>query len=569
MVSQLKCWEFSKCHEEACPAYKVREFRCWLVSGTRCHKEMQGKFAEKIEMCLACEIFNTNLDAHSTKETLAVLCEQLSESGRMVAEKEEKLTRTNLELALGLSEVFVALKKMASGDPDVHLDERSNHESVASLKKLVNETAFSLKEMVNLSHEFAMGLTEHFDVLHRVSKGDLKTRVGGHSQVQLLERLKELTNEMIEGVSREIAERKESEAALKQSEDRHRSVFENTGTATVIIEDNMIISLQRHLQDQLQHARKMEAIGTLAGGIAHNFNNLLGIIIGNTDLAMDDIEQWSEARNNLEEVRKASLRAKQMVRQILRFSRDKKGSLELLKPGSLVASSLKLLRASVPSSVQILEEISSKSAILADPAQINQVLVNAVSNAVNAMEGEGTVRVSVADVAHNASAPEQKEGLSPGDSVLLSVSDTGPGIPHDIIHRIFDPYFTTRGFAEGAGLGLAVVHGIVKNHGGAVFAKSEPGKGATIQIFIPIASEDVLKAGTSEEPGAAKIRILFVDDEEAIVKLGQQIVSRLGYEVIATSDAFEALDAFRGDPDGFDLVMTDMAMPQMTGMELA
>jgi len=263
MVSQLKCWEFFKCHEEACPAYNVRECRCWLVSGTRCQKEMQGKFADKMDMCLACEVFDTNLDAHSAKETLAVLCEQLSESGKMVAEKEEKLTRTNLELALGLSEVFVALKKMASGDPDVHLDERSNHESVASLKKLVNETASSLKQMVSLSHEFAMGLTEHFDVLHRVSKGDLKARVGGVSHVQLLERLKELTNQMIDGVSREIAERKESEAALKQSEDRHRSVFENTGTATVIIEDDMIISMANTEFERLSGYSKKEIEGKM------------------------------------------------------------------------------------------------------------------------------------------------------------------------------------------------------------------------------------------------------------------------------------------------------------------
>jgi len=329
-------------------------------------------------------------------------------------------------------------------------------------------------------------------------------------------------------------------------------------------------TFQRQLQAQLQHAQKMEAVGTLAGGVAHHFNNLLAIIMGHADLAMDEIGQWSQARYHLEEVQKASLRAKEMVRQILRFSHPVERALEPVKLGPLVESSLNLLKASVPSNVQIREEISSKSTILADPAQINRVLVNVVSNAVNAMEGGGTVRVSLADVTHDASAREDRQGFRPGDYILLSVSDTGQGIPPEIIDRIFDPYFTTWGLAEAAGMGLAVVHGIVKSHGGTVFAKSEPGEGATIQIFLPRAQGDVPdETGISEGPVTGKRRILFVDDDEAIVNLGQQILSRLGYAVIATNDALDALNAFRRDPKGFDLVVTDMTMPGMTGMELA
>ena len=224
MQNHVKCWEFFDCDEKGCPVHKSQDPKCWLVEGTHCRKEIQGKFLEKIEMCLQCEAFDKNIDVNTMGQTLRVVNEQFVEFRKMVEERDRELESTSMELALGLSEVFEVLRRISSGDPSVRMPETSNLELISKLKHMVNLTAEDISEIVNLSHEFAMGLAEHFDVLHRVSQGDLAARVSGSLPVELLESLRKVTNQMIESVSSEIAERKRAEAVARKSEENYRRV---------------------------------------------------------------------------------------------------------------------------------------------------------------------------------------------------------------------------------------------------------------------------------------------------------------------------------------------------------
>lgn len=233
MNRTVKCWEFFECDKTECPVYQSKEPRCWLISGTHCRDEIQGRFLEKIEMCLECEPFTANVDLDSLSDTLSVVNEQFTEFRRMVAERDRELEGISLELAVGLSEVFEALKKISSGDPSVKISEVSDFDLITKLKHMVNLTGENLAEMVDLSHEFAMGLAEHFDALHRLSQGDLTARVAGSSQVELLERLKKVTNQMIESVSTEINDRQRAEGALQTAHhDLELRVKERTAELT-------------------------------------------------------------------------------------------------------------------------------------------------------------------------------------------------------------------------------------------------------------------------------------------------------------------------------------------------
>jgi signal transduction histidine kinase len=215
MQKQVKCWEVLGCNDKACPVYKSKELDCWLVPGTHCHNEIQGKFLEKMEMCLQCEPFKKNMNHSSLEMTLKVVNKQFQDFRRLVDERDRELETISLELALGLSEVFEALKRISSGDPDVRTPESSQLELIAKLKEIVNRTAENLADIVHLSHEFAIGLAEHFDVLNRVSKGDLTARVYGTSRVELMGALKKVTNQMIGSVSKEITERQRAEQRLE------------------------------------------------------------------------------------------------------------------------------------------------------------------------------------------------------------------------------------------------------------------------------------------------------------------------------------------------------------------
>jgi two-component system, cell cycle sensor histidine kinase and response regulator CckA len=343
-----------------------------------------------------------------------------------------------------------------------------------------------------------------------------------------------------------------------------KPVTMESGNQFVIYED---ITNQEQLEDQLRQAQKMESMGTLAGGIAHDFNNILGIILGNAELAMDDIYEGNPARLNLQEIRTAGLRAKDVVRQLLSFARKTAVEKKTTNIAPIIIESLKLMRASIPTSIEIRQNITEEvDTILADPTQINQVLINLCTNAHHAMPDGGILEVSLKNVELDEDATAQYSDLDPGPYVHLTVADTGQGMNPEIKGRIFDPYFTTKDIGKGTGLGLSVVHGIVKNHGGGISVNSELGKGTSFEIYFPVVeTEAVTETETDEKLPTGNERILFVDDEESMVYVARNRLERLGYQVEAKTSPDEALNLFRDIPNQFDMVITDMSMPEMTG----
>lgn len=332
------------------------------------------------------------------------------------------------------------------------------------------------------------------------------------------------------------------------------------------------ITAQRRLELQLQHAQKTEAMGTMAGGIAHEFNNILWIISGNTELAALNLPAENPAQKNLEWIERACTRGADLARQILRFSRQTGYEPRPLDIRPIVKESVKFLRSSIPTTIKIRQKITSRSGtILADPTQLHQVLINLCANASRAMQEKGGVLgVEVADIELGQEAMDLDQNLAPGKYVRLTISDTGSGMEPAVMERIFDPFFTTKGVGEGLGMGLAVAHGIVKSHSGVMIVRSELGKDTTFQVFFPMIEtctrderERVKPVHTGEE------RILFVDDDEAIVEMGKDMLEALGYQVELRTDSTEALEVFRSAPDSFDLVITDMTMPHMTGEMLS
>ncbi len=329
---------------------------------------------------------------------------------------------------------------------------------------------------------------------------------------------------------------------------------------------------KRELLAQLLQMQKMEAIGNLAGGIAHDFNNILSIILGNTELALEDLHEDSPIREHILEAYEAGKRAKNLVKQILAFSRNEEQEPKPTRVYLIVSEAVKLLRSSLPATIKIGEDIASDSMALVDPTQIHQVIMNLCTNAYHAMhESGGLLEIGVKDVELDDLYARHSLGVRPGPYLRISVSDTGCGMEREVMDRIFEPYFTTKEIGKGTGMGLSVVHGIVKSHKGAITVYSEPGMGSTFNVYLP-RIENADETAESEEEALlpqGTERILFVDDEEHIVDLGRQILNRLGYTVTTKTDSLEALRVFREQPDQFDLVITDMTMPNMTGAGLA
>ncbi|MBU0769060.1 MAG: response regulator, partial [Proteobacteria bacterium] len=330
------------------------------------------------------------------------------------------------------------------------------------------------------------------------------------------------------------------------------------------------ITQQKKIETQLQEAQRMEAIGTLAGGIAHDFNNIIGIILGYSELAVDDVPELNPARRKLEEIRKASLRAKDVVRQLLSFARKSEIKKKPTNLIPIVKESLNFLRSSIPRSIEIRQNIPEDvDSILADPTQMNQVLINLCTNANHAMPEGGILEVSLQNVELDGDMAVNYPDLKPGRYVNLTVSDTGQGINLELKDRIFDPYFTTKEIGKGTGMGLSVVHGIVLSHKGAIFVDSEIGHGTTFSLFFKVVKEEaVSELEVDEKLPEGNEKILLVDDEESIVHVGRLRLERLGYEVETIMNPVEALELFRASPDRFDLVITDMTMPQMNGDQL-
>jgi signal transduction histidine kinase len=338
------------------------------------------------------------------------------------------------------------------------------------------------------------------------------------------------------------------------------------------LENKRIREENKALQSQLQQAQKMEAIGTLAGGIAHDFNNILGGIMGYAELAMMKLPKESKAIGDLEQVIKSSERAADLVKQILTVSRQNKKEQRPVQVRYIVSEALKLLKATLPTTIEIRKDLLKESGIVnADPTQMHQVVMNLCTNAGHAMQKEGGVlTVELANVALDDIEAARHFGMNPGSYLRLTVSDTGHGMTSEIMERIFDPYFTTKDTGEGTGLGLSVAQGIVKVHGGTITVYSQPGKGTTLHVYLPIIQEEERKEKESERPvPTGSERILFIDDEQILIELGHQMLGRLGYEVVSQQSSIEALELFRAEPDRFDLVITDLTMPHMTGDKLA
>ncbi len=334
------------------------------------------------------------------------------------------------------------------------------------------------------------------------------------------------------------------------------------------------ITRQVKLEKDLRQAQKMEAIGTLAGGIAHDFNNILTAIVGHAEIARFTLAQANPVHRNLDQVLKASARATDLVKQILAFSRQTEQERQPVSIVSIVKEALKLLRPSLPATIEIRQQISmspENGVVFADPTEMHQVLMNLCTNAAHAMRAKsGVLSIALSDTAVDDIFASAHQDLEPGHYVCLTVGDTGHGMDSAVIERIFDPYFTTKGVGEGTGLGLSVVQGIVRTYGGAITVHSEPGKGTTFNVFFPKMEQKVpAQAATGKALPTGSERILFVDDEETLVEMGMEMLESLGYKVVTKTNSLEALETFRADPLGFDLVITDMTMPSLRGEQLA
>ena len=351
-------------------------------------------------------------------------------------------------------------------------------------------------------------------------------------------------------------------------------VRDDRGSIVSAVEVAEDITERITLEDQLRQAQKMESLGTLAGGIAHDFNNILSAILGFTELAMEKAAGMSEVKRDLKEAYRAGLRATDLVRQILTFSRRAKTALKPLEISIIIREALRMLRSILPTSIDIRQHFQKDiHPILADPTQIHQIIMNLCTNASHAMEPAGGIlEVTLNQVTFGATegaSPIRR--MAPGQYLELTVSDTGCGIPPESMASIFDPYFTTKDLGEGTGLGLSVVHGIVREYGGDISVKSIPGKGSSFTLYFPTVKETAMDSKQAEGDffPTGNERILIIDDEPSILKISSRILQRQGYRVTTENDSVRALERFKQDPGEYDLVFSDVTMPKLTGDRLA
>ncbi|MEN6615579.1 MAG: ATP-binding protein [Syntrophorhabdus sp.] len=330
------------------------------------------------------------------------------------------------------------------------------------------------------------------------------------------------------------------------------------------------LTAQHRLEREVRQSQKLEALGTLAGGIAHDFNNVLAAIMGFTEMVLEDLSADSLEHRRLELVLKGAQRGRDLVKQILAFSRQGEQEREPLVLAQIVEEILKMLKPALPSTIEIIaKHPPDEYRVLAHSVQMHQVIMNLCTNAAHAMEQKGGIlEISISSIIVDDESPAPVPEMIPGEYVVLKVSDTGCGMEPQTLDRIFDPFFTTK--KEGTGLGLSVSHGIVKSHGGYIAIESEPGAGSTFQVYLPRIREAAGVQDKEAQPLAVgKERILIVDDEDMLVELNQQRLMKLGYDVVGTTSSTDALRIFRKDSAGFHLVITDQTMPNLTGIDLA
>ncbi len=574
-------------------------------------------------------------------------------------ESETRYRDINRELETGLSEVFDGLTLIAAGDPFVRVSEESGIQLISRLKCQVNQTAENLSEIVDLSHEFAIGLAEHFHVLKTVSDGDLSARVKGSGRVELLESLKNVTNHMIESVSREVNERRQAEDALRRSEQRFRemarllptAICEMTQDKTITYindkglrmlgygredlvsgihgervflpeqldaimagmvasaslgaaegiectlhtkDGSSILALvhysrmpvegdapgvrlsltditeRKRLEAQLQQSIKMEAIGTLAGGIAHNFNNLLMGIQGYVSLMLLGMESTHPHHAKLKSIEKQIRSGARLTNQLLGYAREGKFEVKTVNLNPLVketSETLSMMRRDLRIHLDLDNTLFP---IRADRGQIEQALLNLCVNASDAMPDGGDLFLKTMNT-NDVGIHGKRYEIRPGNYVFLEVRDTGRGMDRQTLDRIFEPFFTTKGLSKGTGLGLASVYGIVKAHGGYVDVDSKEGVGTVFKIYLPSAEaeaspDDTAGAMTSPLRGAGE-SILIVDDEETVLEVGSEILRSLGYTVFEARGGGEAVALLEEQKDRIRLVLLDLIMPDMGGGE--
>nr|WP_267313779.1 ABC transporter substrate-binding protein [Desulfosediminicola flagellatus] len=331
-------------------------------------------------------------------------------------------------------------------------------------------------------------------------------------------------------------------------------------------------SRRQQLEQQLRHSQKMDAIGKLTGGIAHDFNNLLGIIVGNTELALLDTPEWNPCHKNLATIKTTCLRAKDIVQHLLTFSRKSEHELRLVKIAEVLRDSLRFLRSTIPPGIMIDNRIElNNEQVFADPPQIYQMLLNLCTNSVQAMKGEkGQIHISAQIEYLQQPLKSSTHLLEPGPYIRIEVTDTGHGIDPALQEKIFDPYYTTKGFGNGAGLGLSIVHGIILNHDGAIHVENGDTTGVTFIIHLPVANpsrEDTLYQEPSLQKGTETI--LLIDDDTELLHINSLMLEKLGYTVVAENLPDSAYKNFQQHPENYDLVITDMTMPEMDGSQLA
>ncbi len=346
------------------------------------------------------------------------------------------------------------------------------------------------------------------------------------------------------------------------------------GTHTDISERKLAEKEKEKLISQLNQAQKMEAIGTLAGGIAHDFNNILSAILGYSEMAREELSPDSQAGQDIQEVINAGMRAKDLVQQILTFSRQTERELIQIQIQYLAKEAIKLLRPTIPATIELRQNIHSGcGSVFADPTQINQIIMNLCTNARHAMgDDAGVLYIAVESITVEPGDADHDDpfDILAGRYVRLTVSDTGHGMSRDIMDRMFDPFFTTKGIGEGTGLGLAVIHGIVRSYNGFIKVNSELGQGTSFQIYLPELehSNQVEAVMQADERSHGQEHILVVDDEEILVTMVERMLVSVGYTVTSCTDSLLALELFKAEPDKFDLILTDMAMPNMSGKVL-
>ncbi len=355
------------------------------------------------------------------------------------------------------------------------------------------------------------------------------------------------------------------------------TLFPGDGERRVVVAHENITDRKRaeeekiRLAAQLRHAYKMEAIGTLAGGIAHDFNNILSSVLGYVELSLMDVEPAGQLEHNLKEVYQAGMRAKELVRQILTFARKEEGHIQPVQISAIAKEATKLIRSIIPTSVDVRLKVESEAFAMAEPTQIHQIFMNLFTNAAQAMENDGgTLTVTITEEALDSSFNSMHPVFTPGKFLKIIVSDTGIGIAAHKLDRIFDPYFTTKGRGEGTGLGLSLVHGIVENYRGEIAVDSKVGRGTTFMIYLPLSSQKVDRTlSRLKTLPMGSERILFVDDELPIADMSRQRLSLLGYKVTAVNSSRQALEHLSQAPDDYDLIITDMSMPRLSGDKLA